>query len=84
MISQAVEHEGDQFSGGGDGPDVAATTLTDPVSTTAKPGVRGHALHGLDRGPADQAGALLGDPAAVHDIVGLVVRGVSPAQEASC
>ena len=31
------------------------------------------ALHGLDRGPADQPAALLGDPAAVHGGVGLVV-----------
>ena len=36
-------------------------------------GVAGHALHGLDRGPAHQPAALLGDPAAVHGGVGLVV-----------
>ena len=33
----------------------------------------GQRLHRLDRGPADQPGALLGDPPAVHGGVGLVV-----------
>jgi len=37
------------------------------------------ALHGLDRSTADQRGALLGDPAAVHGGVGPVVPfGYSP------
>src|SRR3954470_21830665 len=35
--------------------------------------VRGHALHGFDRGPAHDPAALLGDPSAVHGGVGLVV-----------
>ena len=35
--------------------------------------MRGQALHGFDRSPADQPRALFGDPAAVHLRVGLVV-----------
>ena len=42
------------------------------------PVVPGQDLHRLDRGPADQPGALLGDPAAVHVGVGLVVLGGQP------
>ena len=59
MITQAVEHQHDQFAGGGHDPDVAATVCTDPVPDLPQPGMGGYALHGLDRGPAHQPGALL-------------------------
>jgi hypothetical protein len=49
------------------------TPTGDPVADLPEPGVRGHALHGLDRGPAHEATALFGDPSAVHGGVGLVV-----------
>ena len=38
----------------------------------------GQDLDRLDGGPADQPGALLGDPAAVHVGVGLVMFGCQP------
>jgi len=41
-------------------------------------GVRPDHLDRLDRGPAHQPGALLGDPAAVHVGVGLVMLGSQP------
>ena len=73
VITQAVEHQHDQLTGGGHDPDVAATPLTDPVADLSEPGVRGNPLNGLDRSPADQGRALLGDPATVHVGVGLVM-----------
>jgi len=60
VVAQAVEHQDDQLAGGGHHTDVAATTGGDPVAVLPEAGVRGHALHGLDRGPAHQPAALLG------------------------
>jgi hypothetical protein len=51
---------------------------SDPVPQRADPGGLGQDLHRLHRGPADQPGALLGDPAAVHVGVGLVVARGQP------
>jgi hypothetical protein len=82
VIAQAVE-QGDQLAGGGDDADVASAAGRDAVADLPQAGVRRDALHSLDRGPADQAGALLGDPATVHGRVGLAVGGVNPAQLAS-
>ena len=58
VIAQAVEHQRDQLPGGGDDADVAAAAFADPVAGLPEAGVRGHALHGLDRGPAHQPAAL--------------------------
>jgi hypothetical protein len=59
VIAQAVEHQTGQFAGGGDDADVATPPRSDPVADLPEAGVRGDALHGLDRGPPDQPGALL-------------------------
>src|SRR5690349_2779107 len=59
-VTQPVEHQLDQLTGGGDHPDVAAPPLPDPVADLPEPGVGTEALHGLDRGPPDQATALFG------------------------
>jgi hypothetical protein len=59
VIAQAVEHQAEQFAGGGDDADVAAAPCSDPVAELPEAGVRRDALHGLDRGPADQPGTLL-------------------------
>jgi hypothetical protein len=58
VIAQAVEDQPDQLAGRGDDSDVAAAPGRDPVAGLAEAGVSGKALHGLDRGPADQPGAL--------------------------
>jgi hypothetical protein len=58
VITQPVEHEGDQVAGGGHDADVAAASLRDPVPTFPEPGMSGHPLYGLDRGPAHQSAAL--------------------------
>ena len=73
VITQAVEHQCDQVAGGGDHADVAAPPRADPIAALPEAGVRGHALHGLDRGPAHQPGTLLGDPATMDGGVGLMV-----------
>jgi hypothetical protein len=71
VIAQAVEHQRGQLAGGSDDADVAAPPGPDLVAGLPEAGVRGHALHGLDRGPSHESGALLGDPAAVHGGIGL-------------
>ncbi|MEN3267808.1 MAG: hypothetical protein V7646_4702, partial [Pseudonocardia sp.] len=48
----------DQLAGRGDHADVAAAPLTDPVPDLPESGMGTHALHSLDRGPADQRRAL--------------------------
>jgi hypothetical protein len=58
VIAQAVEHQGNQFAGGGDDTDVGAAPGADTVADLTVAGVRTDALHGLDRGPADQPGTL--------------------------
>jgi len=57
-VTQPVEHQLGQLAGGGDHADVAAPAGGDPVADLPEPGVSTDALHGLDRGPADQATAL--------------------------
>ena len=78
MVAQGVEDEFELPAGGRDHPDVAAPTVPDPVPDPAHHAGLGQDLHGLDRGPADQPGTLLGDPPAVHVLVGLVVLGRQP------
>ena len=78
MVAQGVEDELDLTAGGGDDADVAAAAgghlFADPADHA---GLR-QDLDGLDGGPADQPGALFGDPAAVYVGVGLVVFGGQP------
>jgi hypothetical protein len=57
-VAQPVEHQLGQLAGGGDHTDVATPAGGDPVADLAEPGVSTNALHGLDRGPPDQAAAL--------------------------
>jgi hypothetical protein len=58
VIAQAVEHQGNQFAGGGDDTDVAAAPGADTVADLTVAGMRTDALAGFDRGPAHQGGAL--------------------------
>ena len=60
VIPKPVEHQRDQVAGGGHHADVVATALGDAVATLPQPGARGHALHGLDRGPTHQPRARTG------------------------
>ena len=73
VITQPVEHQGEQFAGGGHDADVAAAPGGDPVPVLPQAGLAGDALHGLDRRPAHQPRTLFRDPAAVHGGVGLVM-----------
>jgi hypothetical protein len=77
-VAQRVEDELQLASGRGYGADVAAATVGNPL-----PQHPGHTsgwdvLDRLDRCPADQPGALLGDPAAVDMGIGLVMLGRQP------
>jgi hypothetical protein len=84
--AKGVEHALDEYR--------AAATLAwfaglraargDPVSRRADRVVLAGPLHDLDGGPADQFGALLGDPAAGDLGVGFTVPRGRPAQLASC
>src|SRR3954452_18489293 len=77
-VAQRVVDHFDQVTRGGGDADVAAAALPDLVASLTGAAVFAGALRGLDRGPSDQHTALLGDPAAVHGGVGLVVfRGQS-------
>ena len=58
VIAQAVEHQCEQLTGGGDHADVAAAAFADPVAVAAQPGGCRDTLHGFDGGPAHQAVAL--------------------------
>ena len=77
-IAQGVEDELQLAPSGGDAADVAAAAVGDPLPQHPGRGARGDGLDRLDRGPADQAGALLGDPSAVDVGVGLMVLGSQP------
>ena len=76
VIAQAEEDQHDQLAGRCHDTDVAAPAFPDPVAGLPEAGVT--ALHGLDRGPADQPRALFGDPAAMHGSVGLAMLRVQP------
>ena len=57
-VAQAVEQQGKQPAGGGDLADVAAAAVGDAVTVDAQLEIDGESLDRLDRGPADQPGAL--------------------------
>jgi hypothetical protein len=58
VIAQAVEDQPDQLAGRGNNTDVAAAPGRDPIPGLPEAGMSGKALHGFDRGPTDQPGAL--------------------------
>jgi hypothetical protein len=57
-VAESEEDQFGQLSGGGHDADVAAPAGADLVADLPEVGGGGHALDGLDRGPADQAAAL--------------------------
>ena len=78
VITQGVEHQYDQLPGRGhrgDGAGILTAPGHDPVPDLFHRSARGSVLDGFDRGPADQSGSLLGDPASMHGLVRLIVLG---------
>jgi hypothetical protein len=73
VVAEGVVDQLDQLARSCHGADVAAAAGRDPIAVGSEPGVGAEALHGLDRGPADQPAALFGDPATAHGRVGLVM-----------
>ena len=74
VVAQGVVDVLELVAGSGDDTDVAAAAGGDPVPDAADVAGLGQDLDGLDGGPADQSGALLGDPAAV-DVTVICVPG---------
>jgi hypothetical protein len=70
--------------GGGDPADPFAAPLGDAVEPGGLLAASREPLGGLDRGPAHQPGALVGDRATAHVVSDWRWRGVSPAQEHRC
>ena len=61
-VAQRVEDELQLAPGRGHGADVAAAAVGDPLPQDPGHSAGGEILDRLDRRPADQAGALFGDP----------------------
>ena len=78
LVAQRVVDELQLAAGGRHDGDVVAAFGGDRLAERAQDGVPGQALNGFDHGPADQGAALLGDPAAVHRGIGLLVFGSQP------
>src|SRR4051794_37417145 len=75
----AASSNATRFAGHRDGGGVTATPFGDAGPGRNQPARRrGDLLRGFDRGPADQATALLGDRAAPHGRVGLAMLGCQP------
>ena len=77
-VTQRVEDVFDLLPGGRDRADIAAPALSDPVPNGTDPGMGADTLDRFHRRPADQPRSLLGDRAAAHVGVGLVVLGGEP------
>ena len=77
-VAQRVEDELQLTPCRGHGTDVAAAAVGDPLPQDPGHSAGWDVLDRLDRCPADQPGALFGDPAAVDMGVGLVMLGCEP------
>ena len=77
-VAQPVEDEGQQLAGGGDAADVATPAGADTGFDRGDLGVAYSAGDRFDSGPAQQARALFGDPAAGDVAVGLAVAWGQP------
>ena len=75
-VTQRVEDKLELASGRCYGADVAAATVGDPLSQDPGHSAGREILDRLDRCPADQPGALLGDSSSVDMGIGLVMLGV--------
>ena len=75
-VAQRVEDELQLAPGSRYRADVAAAAVGDPLPQDPGHGAGGEVLDRLDRCPADQPGALLGDSSSVDMGIGLVMLGV--------
>ena len=76
-VAQAVEDQGEELAGRGDAGDVAARAARRCAGSRSRSRRRRGTGDRLDRRPAHQPGALLGDRPAADLGVGLAVRGAS-------